>query len=192
MEKSIGPKRLRSISAVEDRPFRERSLGVGIAKGSLLDFETTGLDPATDMVLTVGYIAGSHLRILQRTTQTDDFDRHAKDVLSTLPEPIFAYNASFEERWLKSKYGIQRQFADIMLPWKRRAETEGRKWPKLEELLPDPETYFGEAIVSGRHVPELWAEYLRTKEVAHLDKIVRHNEIDLLRELMLLVRYGVD
>ena len=79
-----------------------------------------------------------------------------------------------------------------MAPWKRRADAEGLKWPKLEELLPDPETYFGDEITSGKQVPIIWREYLATGDEELLERIVRHNEIDLLRELMLLVRYGFD
>jgi len=169
-----------------------RDLPVGVSKGSLIDFETTGLDPKTSDVVTLGYVVGSTMRILQRRDRTPLFDKKVKEVLESLPEPIFAYNSSFEEKFAREKYGINRRFGDIMAPWKRRADNEGLKWPKLEELLPDPETYFGDEITSGAQVPRIWANYLATGNEDLLDQIVRHNEIDLLRELMLLVRYGFD
>lgn len=169
-----------------------RNLPVGVAEGSLIDFETTGLDPKTCDVVTLGYVVGNTLRILQRRDSSPSFDKRVKEVLVALPEPIFAYNSSFEEKFAREKYGISRKFGDIMAPWRRRADAEGLKWPKLDELLPDPETYFGDEITSGAQIPRIWAEYLATGKSELLDRIVRHNEIDLLRELMLLVRYGFE
>jgi uncharacterized protein YprB with RNaseH-like and TPR domain len=180
------------MPAAMGKTSTKKELAVGIAKGCLLDFETTGLDPATSEVITFGYIVGSTLTILQRRDASPSFDREVRELLESLPEPLFAYNSSFEEKFARMKYGVSRKFGDVMGPWKRRADAEGVKWPKLDELLPDPETYFGDEITSGAQVPALWREFLQSGNDGLLTKIVRHNEIDLLRELMLLVRFGFD
>jgi uncharacterized protein YprB with RNaseH-like and TPR domain len=189
MPSKAAPKR--SSEDITSEPL-VKHLPVGISEGSLIDFETTGLDPRTSDVVTLGYIVGNTMHILQRRDTGPSFDKRVKEVLESLPEPIFAYNSPFEERFTRDKYGLARRFGDIMAPWKRRADEEGLKWPKLEELLPDPETYFGDKITGGAQVPGIWADYLATRNVDLLERIVRHNEIDLLRELMLLVRYGFD
>jgi hypothetical protein len=38
----------------------------------------------------------------------------------------------------------------------REDRARGLKWPKLDELVSEPEEYFGEARVSGRDVPAIW------------------------------------
>ena len=73
-------------------------------------------------------------------------------------------------------------FVDIMEPWKARAEAARRKWPRLDELISEPEDYFHQGKVSGRDVPRLWQSYKRTGYTAPLRVIMEHCLSDVLRE----------
>jgi len=163
---------------------------IGIPKGSLIDFETTGLNPCQDEIVTFGYIEGSSLKITQRKGGSEaDFLKLISCDLRRLPQPFYAYNAKFERNFIKTKFEMDAKFVDLMESWRKKAAENNIKWPKLGELISEPEEYFGERIIEGKDVPELWNKYLRTKNFKHLKPIIRHNQIDLLRELVLLIYY---
>jgi DNA polymerase III epsilon subunit-like protein len=169
-----------------------RELLVGVPNGTLLDFETTGLDETTNEIITTGVVFGNTLRILQRKTREKDyFYRRSKELLSKAPQPFYAYNVSFEQKFLRAHLGIEAKTVDIFTPWKVRADAIRLKWPKLDDLLPHPEIYYSGKVTTGADIPPLWQKYLETKEERYLHEIVRHNEIDLLRELMLMVHYPI-
>ena len=74
-------------------------------------------------------------------------------------------------------------FVDIMEPWKARAEAARRKWPRLDELISEPEDYFHQGKVSGRDVPRLWQSYKADRlHCPPLRVIMAHCLRDVLRE----------
>lgn len=166
-----------------------RWLMVGIPQGTLIDIETTGLNVGRDEIVLFGYIQGSHLGIICRTSEEEaPFIAQLAELIPTLPKPFYAYNLSFEKGFLKAKE-IDIEGVDLFQPWKEKAEALYLKWPKLDELLSHAEHYFNEPVISGRDVPLLWQRFLRTGDDDCLQQIIKHNESDLLRELYLLVYY---
>ena len=166
-----------------------RELMLGIPQGTLIDLETTGLDMEHDEIVLFGYIRGSHLEIICRSSKKEaPFIVQLAELVPTLPRPFYAYNLAFEKGFLKSK-GIDIEGVDLFQPWKEKAEALFLKWPKLDELFSHAEHYFNEPVISGRDVPLLWQRYLYTDDDNYLQQIIKHNESDLLRELYLLVYY---
>ena len=166
-----------------------RELMLGIPRGTLIDIETTGLNMGQDEIVLFGYIQGSHLEIICRSSQEEaPFIAQLAELVPTLPMPFYAYNLAFEKGFLQAK-GIDIDGIDLFQPWKEKAEALYLKWPKLDELFSYAEHYFNEPVVSGRDVPLLWQRFLSTEDDNYLQQIVKHNESDLLRELYLLVYY---
>lgn len=189
-------------------------LRVAVPHGSLIDLETTGLDASGDEIITFGYIQGHILKIIQRKGEEDEqaFTRRIKPTLKELPEPFYAYNAKFERDFVKAKFGITAEFVDLMEPWRRKAEkiscrycggkgvVSGRicehcrgwgrlKWPALGDLISEPGKYFGERVIQGGDVPGLWNKYRETRDSKYFLPIIQHCQIDLLRELILLIHF---
>lgn len=166
-----------------------RELAVSIPRGTLIDIETTGLDTSRDEIVLFGYIKGSHLEIICRSSKEETpFIAQIVDLVPNLPQPFYAYNFAFEKAFLKAK-GIHIEGIDLFRPWKEKAEALCLKWPKLDELLSPVEHYFNEPVVSGKDVPFIWQKFLETGDESFLQQIMRHNESDLLRELYLLIHY---
>lgn len=166
-----------------------RELMLGIPQGTLIDIETTGLDMDRDEIVLFGYIQGSHLEIICRSSQEEaPFIAQLAELVPTLPRPFYAYNLTFEKGFLQAK-GIDIEGIDLFQPWKEKAEALYLKWPKLDELFSHAEHYFDEPVISGKDVPLLWQRFLHTDDDSYLQQIIRHNESDLLRELYLLVYY---
>ena len=46
-----------------------KQLPVGVAKGTLIDLETTGLDSCLYEIITLGVVVGNKLKILQRKSK---------------------------------------------------------------------------------------------------------------------------
>jgi len=166
-----------------------RELMLGIPQGTLIDLETTGLDADHDEIVLFGYIQGSRLEIICRSS-TDEtlFMAELAELVPTLAKPFYAYNLSFEKGFLQAR-GIGIEGVDLFQPWKEKAEALYLKWPKLDELFSHAEQYFNEPVISGRDAPLLWQRFLNTKDDNYLQQIIKHNESDLLRELYLLVYY---
>lgn len=166
-----------------------RELMLGIPQGTLIDLETTGLDADQDEIVLFGYIRGSRLEIICRSSEEETlFTTQLAELVPTLPEPFYAYNLSFEKAFLQAK-GIDIEGIDLFQPWKEKAEALYLKWPKLDELFSHAEQYFNEPVICGRDVPLLWQRFLNTRDDTYLQQIIKHNESDLLRELYLLVYY---
>lgn len=169
-----------------------RQLNLGIAQGTLVDLETTGLNPFDNELVAFGYIHGSGLCILcRRSPEESSFVEEVRELVRGLSPPFYAYNLSFEERFLMAR-GIAIQGYDLFRPWATRAEQASLKWPKLDELISHPEGYFGEKVVSGQDVPRLWRRFMETGNENCLQAIIRHNEADLLREMYLLLHYPLE
>jgi len=163
---------------------------VGIPKGTLIDIETTGLDPMKHEIITVGSISGTRLSVIQRKVKDKKpFYKEVKSALRRLPRPFYAYNSEFEEGFLKAQLGMRLKMKDLMKPWREMANHRAIKWPKLDELVSEPEMYFDTTRVSARDIPSLWDAYLSNRDEKLIELPLRHNRADLLRELYLLVQY---
>ena len=106
-----------------------------------------------------------------------------------LPRPLYAYNSEFEEGFLKAQLGMRVKMKDLMKPWREMANHRAIKWPKLDELVSEPEMYFDTTRVSARDIPSLWDAYLSNRDEKLIELPLKHNRADLLRELYLLVQY---
>lgn len=171
------------------------ALVMGIKQGSLIDFETTGR-PRIDgehEVVTLGYMEENKVVITQRKTEDkSQFYAETKTTLERLSKPYFSYNAAFEKEILETEFGLSvksQDFIDIMDPWKVKADGRGLKWPKLDELISEPEDYFKEHKISGKDVPSIWKAFLMTEDERLLKIIMEHCLSDILREAILLIRY---
>ena len=167
-------------------------LALGIEKGSLIDLETSGLlkDPEHEIIC-FGYIASNKLVILMRKTkEKEPFYNEVRKIIKELPKPFYAFNARFEKEIIESELSLRfksEDFVDLQQPYKTKANSLGLKWPGLDELVSEPEKYFGEGRVSGKDCPGLWKGYLATSNENLLKMIMKHNLSDLLREAILLL-----
>ncbi|GAH88327.1 unnamed protein product, partial [marine sediment metagenome] len=79
-----------------------RELMVSIPQGSLVDIETTGLDRIHDGIVVFGYVQGSRLEIICRTSKDEKpFIAQIAELIPKLLKPFYAYNLSFEKNSLK-------------------------------------------------------------------------------------------
>ena len=171
------------------------TLAMSVQEGTLIDFETTGR-PRKDRdheVITLGLLEGNKVTITQRkTSDKTQFYKEVKEIFGSLRKPYYSYNADFERSITERELGISvkaKDFVDIMGPWREKADNRGLKWPKLDELMSEPEDYFKEHKVSGKDVPTIWKAYLTTEDEKLLKMIMEHCLSDILREAILLIRY---
>ena len=61
-----------------------------------------------------------------------------------------------------------------------------QSWPKLEELISEPEDNFRERKITGRDVPVLWKEYLETGSDNVLGRIMSHCLSDMLSSMFII------
>lgn len=180
----------------EDEVKSVYSLPFKISKGSLIDFETTGIPKLQDTheIVTLGYMVEDKLVIIQRKTPDKQaFYADVRKVLRNLPRPFYSYNATFERDIISIELGLENNdtdFVDLMRPWKRKAAQYGKKWPRLDDLISEPEDYFEEGKISGAKVPELWMKYLSNMTNKGILKLIMdHCFSDVMREATLLLRY---
>lgn len=120
------------------------TLPLSLQNGSLIDFETTGFpwDDSCEIV-TLGYFSGNNVVITQRKSKDKiPFYEEIAKILDGLLRPFYSYNTSFEKSVMKALLGMNigsDSFVDIMEPWKMKATGKGMKWPKLDELISEPE-----------------------------------------------------
>lgn len=186
---------LREPKETENPITFTKSLQLGMKKGSLIDFETTGR-PGVDKeheVVTLGYMEGNTVIIKQRTIEDKgQFYHEIRGTLWELPRPYHAYNAGFERGIMEAELGIStgpQDFVDIMEPWKAWAESLGFKWPSLDELISEPYTYFNGQRISGKDVPGLWKTYLSSRDGKIPKAISDHCLSDISREAILYIAY---
>ena len=163
---------------------------VSVPKGALIDIETTGKNEHEDEILTLGYVDRNEIIVVQRTSKSrSSFYREIEHVIRRLDKPFYAYNIEFEEKFLRAQLGLRIRGVDLFRPWQELAGETCKKWPKLDELVTEPEEYFELERTTGSDIPVLWRRYCRTRETGLLNRIIRHNQSDLLRELYLLIHY---
>jgi hypothetical protein len=151
----------------------ETRLPVRLLKGTLVDIETTGLpsNPSAE-VITMGFIVGDRLQILQRTKE--DHPSQLPRKISSLPRPLYAFNKGFEEYFLKTEFEKEIQ----VRPFEKKREAihiEGVRDP-----------FDGEGLA----VTEAWKAYLGSCDPFYITRIMHHNFSCLVSELCLvLVRH---
>jgi len=168
------------------------SLALSVEKGSIVDFETTGLLHQNEHeIVGFGHITSSRLVLLGRKAREKGrFYSEVRRIMRELPMPYYAYNAAFDRGIMEIELGIHvnpKRFICLQDPWRSKAEKRRMKWPKLDELISEPAEYFNEPRVRGEDVPRLWKEFLREGTDSPIRKIMQHNLSDLLREAVLLL-----
>jgi uncharacterized protein YprB with RNaseH-like and TPR domain len=164
-----------------------KTLLVALCEGSIVDIETSGVEPATSELVTFGSLVGNQVKVLQRVDASEEeFCELVRNELACLPRPFYAYNASFEATFLAAKLGEDFEWVDIMGPWREKAEREGWKWPSLDELAPVAREYYGERQTKWSQVISVWRAYSEGRDKRLLSLIVRHNMEDLIQALYLL------
>ncbi|MHA1327658.1 MAG: ribonuclease H-like domain-containing protein [Promethearchaeota archaeon] len=172
-----------------------KTLVLGLKKGSLIDFETTGLFTTNKEheVITLGYLEDNKITIIQRSTKDKNlFYNEIKNILERLSKPFYCYNSKFEREVMEKELKLKIDdfhFIDLMKPWRNKANKLNKKWPKLDDLISEPEDYFKENKVCGKDIPKLWKKYLASGDNSLLKKISDHCFSDILREMILLIRY---
>ena len=175
---------------VNDPLTLKMDLLVGVWEGSVIDIETTGLNSTIDEIVTFGFIEDNKLEIIQRTGEEKvSFYKELKEVVTNLKAPFYAYNGPFENRFIQDQLEISKKVVDVFAPWRKMAASQGQKWPKLDDLVSEPEIYLGMPRITGRECPILWKNYLQTKDRDLLTPIMEHNKSDILRTLFLLIQY---
>ena len=170
----------------------QKRLLVGLFDGAIMDIETTGLNPDMDDIITFGFLVENRVTVMQRIdASAKEFCEAAKSRISELPCPLYAYNARFEKAFLSSKLGVELDIVDIFQPWMERAESEGVKYPALDELARLPREYFREKPLKGEEVTFLWRSYQKTREKRKLSPIVRHCMEDLIQGLYVLAQVNI-
>ena len=105
------------ITIINDTLTSKIDLLVGVWKGSVIDIETTGLNPAKDEIVTLGFIEDNKLQILQRTSEGKaEYYKELKEVVTNLKTPFYAYNGSFEKRFLHAQLDIEKEVVDVFAP----------------------------------------------------------------------------
>ncbi len=172
-------------------------------QGTIIDLETTGLNPETAEIISIGLLTGETLTILAITnhcTQAlQEFHNAIATLLSSAPQPVYAYNASFEKAFLEKKIGLSLAIVDAQEPLRdlcKEARRQGHsiKWPRLSEVTGSRlNEYFGirDEEILGNRIASLWKKFLRKKDQRLLEKIMYHNSMDVIRTLELLIWLSV-
>jgi len=169
-------------------------------QGVVLDFETTSYDTEKGEIICAGFVYKNRATVVVRTLKLskENFYEILKKFIKNLKETygdLYAYNAPFEESWLRTHLNLPLKVKEIMKPAKgityKLRDLKGKhKTPKLRELIhPRFFHYFGftDWDIDSSEVQELWEEHLRSGNLEPLTLIVQHNLLDILSELELLL-----
>jgi len=156
-----------------------------LQKGSIIDIETTGLFPTTDMLITLGILKGRKAHVYQLTNnQYIRFWRLCVSLVLKAPIPRYSYAAHFEADWLNIRDGWQdiTQYAE--------KDYDDFEYGPYYRLHLDQCTFspFQEHDIISQQVPIQWKAWLREKNPKILYEIAFHNLCDLLRVRQLIGR----
>jgi len=152
--------------------------------GTIVDIETTGLNPESDRILTLGIYRENKIFIYQLVKpRYRIFERMCRAIVRRLPKPLYAYAASFEQEFLQIPNG----WRDLT----RYYEVEYDEWCPIRRFrLVDVTTYPYETTkdfdINGAEVPQKWREWLKHRNLRILAEIPYHCMVDLRREVQLL------
>lgn len=173
-------------------------------KGLIVDIETTSQSPENGEIIDFG-IATENIVMsvaLRNPENSNDLYRLLKCFLKKALDNgyrIYAYNAIFEKRWLEKKINWNGYIYDLMETPKKISDTiKGRmgnhKYPKLRELF-YPRFFFVYGIrkwdIDSAEILLYWKKYVETGEERLLRWIVRHNLLDIILELEILLWKGM-
>lgn len=153
---------------------------------SVVDVETSSLEPSQGKLLTCGILSGSLIRcyILIDPAYEQRFRRMCTSQCLHLPRPIIAYSAQFEVKWLN----ITRDYFTDILCWGCAQGWYG--WYDYRKKLTEASNYWGDDIRNSK-VPRYWDNYWVRGFVSDLFEIAYHNIIDLFREARVAIGKGV-
>lgn len=91
----------------KDAFVSRQELSVAVKAGTIIDLETTGVQPSKSHIICFGCICGTTLeiRVRHRGATWKGFYNHLRRVVKDLPRPFHAYNAKFDQRFLKRHLG---------------------------------------------------------------------------------------
>ncbi len=117
-----------------------QELPVAVKSGTIVDLETTGIQPSKSHIICLGCVFGTTLEIRAKSRKATwkGFYNHLRPVVKALPRPFHAYNAKFDKGFLKRHLGYRGSVIDLFEPWRSRAESRISKWPSLDELIRGP------------------------------------------------------
>jgi len=154
-------------------------------KGSILDIETTGIDPLSDKIITLGIIRKNFLLIYQLIKEDSywRFLQLCKRIAKKQPTPRYAYSSHFEadflnlkdDKWLDLTQYFEVDY-DYENPFRRYSLIDVTRHPFPNEPID----------IDGSQIPTEWQEYLKTKNKIHLTNITYHSACDLLRTKQLV------
>jgi len=75
----------------------QKNLLTGIFDGTIIDIETTGLDPKYDDVITFGWLTKNEINVIQRAEASPmNFYEIIEEELTKIPRPLYAYVAELK------------------------------------------------------------------------------------------------
>jgi len=156
-----------------------------LAQGSVIDLETTGLDPLTDNIITLGIMKKNHLLIYQLLHE-DSYSRFSSlchHVVKEQPTPRYGYACAFEADFLRIKddkwHDLTQYFTvdyDDFNPFRRYSLIDVTHHPFPNEPID----------IDGSQIPHEWQQYQKTKKKIHLTNIIHHCICDLHRTQQLI------
>ncbi|NJE09233.1 hypothetical protein E3E31_12015 [Thermococcus sp. M39] len=151
----------------------------------VLDFETTGLDPYFDEIVSWGLFYSNTALVAVRLNDSEDSHNvlieSLKNMIRNLNSKqapklqLWAFYSAFEAKWLSEVVYNNR------LEWPFELRELKQMRGRLTDILPLP---FDDPI-TGRNVPLVWRKFTRTGDLAYLSLIVHHNYADIVREAIL-------
>lgn len=160
-------------------------LDTPLHKGCIIDCETTGLNPSTDQIITLGIIK-KNLLLIYQLIHEDSYHRFhslCHRIVKEQPTPRYGYACRFEadflkildDNWQDLTQHFEVDYADF-IPFRRYRLIDVTRHPFPDEPID----------IDGSQVPTEWQQYLKTKNKKHLTNIIFHSICDLHRTKQLV------
>lgn len=156
-----------------------------LQKGTIIDIETTGLDPKLDHILTLAILKRNKAEIHQLVQRKcARFKRLCHYIAIRTPKPRYAYNTRFETDFLtvKDDWIDLTQYFEVDYdhgnPFRRYRLADCTRHP-----------FPGEPYdIDGTLVANAWELWLKTKDPNFIVDIIYHSLCDLLRTQQLITK----
>jgi len=163
----------------------EYKLDNPLTNGCIVDIETTGLNPLSDKIITLGIIK-KNLLLIYQLTHEDSYWRFwslCNRLVKKQPIPRYGYACGFEADFLKilddNWHDLTEYFEvdyDNECPVRRYSLVDVTRHPFPNEPID----------IDGSQVPQEWQQYLTSKNKIHLTNIIYHSVCDLHRTKQLI------